>query len=100
MTAAETLDLARSHGVEVRLNDAGDGLDLEVETDPPQALLSIIRRACLACRSQREGGLDRLNAASGITVCTSCAMMVRERPRRVRRSALGSEVTAARVTQD
>ena len=60
MTAAETLDLARSHGVEVRLNDAGDGLDLEVEPDPPQALLSIIRSACLACRSQSEGGLDRL----------------------------------------
>jgi hypothetical protein len=45
MTADETLKLALSYGVEVRLNAAGDGLDLEVETDPPQALINVLRSA-------------------------------------------------------
>ena len=45
MTAAETLELARSYNVEVRLNAARDGLDLEVEADPPQALVNVLRRA-------------------------------------------------------
>jgi DNA (cytosine-5)-methyltransferase 1 len=45
MTVAETLALARSYGVEVRLNAAGDGLDLEVEADPPSALVKVLRRA-------------------------------------------------------
>jgi hypothetical protein len=45
MTVDETLELARSHGVEVRLNVAGDGLNLEVEADPPQALMNVLRRA-------------------------------------------------------
>jgi hypothetical protein len=44
MTVDETLELARSHGVEVRLNVAGDGLNLEVEADPPQALMNVLRR--------------------------------------------------------
>src|SRR3984957_10296887 len=44
MTANEALELARSHGVEVRLNAAGDGLNLEVEADPPQALINVLRR--------------------------------------------------------
>jgi hypothetical protein len=45
MTVDETLELARSYGVEVRLNAAGDGLDLEVEADPPQALLNALTYA-------------------------------------------------------
>jgi hypothetical protein len=45
MTVDETLELARSHGVEVRLNVAADGLNLEVEADPPQALMNVLRRA-------------------------------------------------------
>jgi hypothetical protein len=45
MTVDEALDLARSYRVEVRLNAAGDGLNLEVEADPPQALINILRRA-------------------------------------------------------
>jgi hypothetical protein len=45
MTVDEALDLARSYSVEVRLNAAGDGLDLEVEADPPQALMNVLRRA-------------------------------------------------------
>ena len=44
MTVDETLQLARSHGVEVRLNAVGDGLSLEVEADPPQALMNVLRR--------------------------------------------------------
>jgi hypothetical protein len=44
MTVAETLELARSYNVEVRLNVAGDGLNLEVEADPPQALMNVLRR--------------------------------------------------------
>jgi hypothetical protein len=45
MTVAETLELARSYGVEVRLNAAGSGLDLEIEADPPPALVKVLRRA-------------------------------------------------------
>ena len=45
MTVNEALELARSYSVEVRLNAAGTGLDLEVETDPPQALMNILARA-------------------------------------------------------
>jgi hypothetical protein len=45
MTVHEALELARSHNVEVRLNAAGDGLSLEVEADPPQALMNVLRRA-------------------------------------------------------
>ena len=42
MKANEALELARSYSVEVRLNAAGNGLDLEVETDPPHALVNIL----------------------------------------------------------
>jgi hypothetical protein len=35
MTIAETLELAHSYNVEVRLNAAGEGLNLEVEANPP-----------------------------------------------------------------
>jgi hypothetical protein len=45
MTVAETLELARSYNVEVRLNAAGDGLNLVVEADPPQALMNVLSRA-------------------------------------------------------
>ena len=45
MKANEALELARSYSVEVRLNAAGTGLDLAVETDPPQALMNILARA-------------------------------------------------------
>ena len=44
MKANEALELARSYSVEVRLNAAGTGLDLEVEADPPQALINVLRR--------------------------------------------------------
>ena len=44
MTVDETLELARYYNVEVRLNEAGDGLNLEVEADPPQALMNVLRR--------------------------------------------------------
>ena len=60
MTVEETLELARSHGVEVSLNEAGDGVDLEIEADPPQALVNVLRRAkwgILAALRQRE--MDR-----------------------------------------
>jgi hypothetical protein len=45
MTVDETLQLARSYEVEVRLNAAGDGLDLEITADPPEALMNVLRRA-------------------------------------------------------
>lgn len=45
MTVEATLDLARSYGVEVRLNAAQDGLRLEFDDDPPQALVNVLRRA-------------------------------------------------------
>ena len=60
MTVDETLELARSYSVEVRLNTAGDGLELEVEADPPQALINILSRAkrdIVAALRQRE--IDR-----------------------------------------
>jgi hypothetical protein len=60
MTVEETLELARSHGVEISLNEAGDGVDLEVEADPPQTLVNILKRAkwgILATLRQRE--MDR-----------------------------------------
>ena len=60
MTVEETLELARSHGVEVSLNEAGDGVDLEIEADPPQALVNVLRRAKWAssprCASVRWTG--------------------------------------------
>ena len=45
MTVEAALDLARSYGVEVRLNAAQDGLRLEYDDDPPQALVNVLRRA-------------------------------------------------------
>ena len=45
MTVQATLDLARSYGVEVRLSAAQDGLRLEFDDDPPQALVNVLRRA-------------------------------------------------------
>jgi hypothetical protein len=45
MTVEATLDLARSYGVEVRLNAAQDGLRLAFDDDPPQALVNVLRRA-------------------------------------------------------
>jgi hypothetical protein len=60
VTVDETLQLARSYNVEVRLNAAGDGLNLEVEADPPQALMNVLRRTkwdIVAALRQHE--LDR-----------------------------------------
>jgi hypothetical protein len=60
VTANQAIELARSYSVEVRLNAAGDGLELEVETDPPQALINILSRAkqdIVATLRQRE--IDR-----------------------------------------
>ncbi len=60
MTVDETLELARSYTVEVHLNTAGDGLELEVEADPPQALVNILasaKRDIVAALRQRE--IDR-----------------------------------------
>jgi hypothetical protein len=60
MTVAETLELARSCNVEVRLNAAGDGLNLEVEADPPQALMNVLRRTKWdIVASLRQHELDR-----------------------------------------
>ena len=42
MTVDEALDLARSHGVEVRLSTAGNGLHLEARAEPPPRLLAIL----------------------------------------------------------
>jgi hypothetical protein len=42
MTVDEALNLARSHGVEVRLNTAGNGLHLEAHAEPPPRLLAIL----------------------------------------------------------
>ena len=60
MTVDQAIELARSYSVEVRLNAAGDGLELEVETDPPQALINVLSRAkddIVAALRQRE--IDR-----------------------------------------
>ena len=60
MTIQATLDLARSYGVEVRLNAAQDGLRLEFDEDPPQALVNVLKRAkwdIVAALRQRE--IDR-----------------------------------------
>jgi hypothetical protein len=45
MTVDAALDLARSYGVEVHLNAAQDGLRLEFDDDPPQALVNVLKRA-------------------------------------------------------
>ena len=45
MTVDEALELARSYGVEVRLKATGNGLNLEVDADPPQALMNVLKRA-------------------------------------------------------
>jgi hypothetical protein len=42
MTVDEALNLARSHGVEVRLNTAGNGLHLEAHAEPSPRLLAIL----------------------------------------------------------
>jgi hypothetical protein len=42
MTVDEALNLARSHGVEVRLNAVGNGLLLEANAEPPPRLLAIL----------------------------------------------------------
>jgi hypothetical protein len=44
MTVDEALTLARSYGVEVRLNAAGNGLHLEAEAPPPPGVLALIGR--------------------------------------------------------
>jgi hypothetical protein len=44
MTVEEALTLARSHGVEVRLNAAGNGLHLEAEAPPPPRILALLGR--------------------------------------------------------
>ena len=45
MTVEAALDLARSYGVEIRLNTAQDGLRLEYDDDPPQALVNVLKRS-------------------------------------------------------
>jgi hypothetical protein len=42
MRVDEALNLARSYGVEVRLNAAGNGLHLEAHAEPPPRLLAIL----------------------------------------------------------
>jgi hypothetical protein len=60
MTVDETLELARSYSVEVRLNAPGDGLELEVEADPPQALMNVLRRIkCDIVAALRQHEIDR-----------------------------------------
>lgn len=57
MTVDEALDLARSHGVEVRLSTAGNGLHLEARAEPPPHLLAILGRGkwdIVAVLRQRE----------------------------------------------
>ena len=80
MTVEETLELARSHGVEVSLNEAGDGVDLEIEADPPQALVNLLRRAkwgILAALRQRE--IDRRRPlTTPPDVCRHCGEGARE----------------------
>ena len=44
MTVDEALTLARAHGVEVRLNAAGNGLHLEAEAPPPPGVLALLGR--------------------------------------------------------
>jgi hypothetical protein len=44
MTVDEALTWARSYGVEVRLNAAGDGLHLEADAPPPPGVLAILGR--------------------------------------------------------
>jgi hypothetical protein len=45
VTFVEALKLARLHSVAVDLNDAGDGLRLEVDGDPPIAVVEALRAA-------------------------------------------------------
>jgi hypothetical protein len=57
MTVDEALNLARSHGVEVRLNTVGNGLHLEAHAEPPPRLLAILGRGkwdIVAVLRQRE----------------------------------------------
>ena len=90
MKAIEALELARSYDVEVRLNAAGNGLDLEVDFDPPQALINILARAkrdIVAALHQQE--IDRRRplitrwindhfTSTPLGVCRNCGEGARE----------------------
>ena len=90
MTVDETLQLARSHGVEVRLNAVGDGLSLEVEADPPQALMNVLRRIkwdIVAALRQHEvdrrrplitGWINDHFVSTPLGVCRRCGEGARE----------------------
>ena len=90
MTANEALELARSHGVEVRLNLAGDGLNLEVEADPPLALMNVLRRTkwdIVAALRQHEidrrrplitGWINDHFVSTPLGVCRHCGEGARE----------------------
>jgi hypothetical protein len=83
MTVGATLDLARSYGVEVRLNAAQDGLRLEFDEDPPQALVNVLRRAKWEIALLRRGRAGRRHL---------CPPVLRRRQRR--RSRLLSAAVA------
>jgi hypothetical protein len=90
VTVEETLQLARSHGVEVRLNAAGDGLNLEVEADPPQALMNVLRRTkwdIVAALRQHEldrrrplitGWINDHFVSTPLNICRHCGGGARE----------------------
>ena len=88
MTVDEALNLARSHGVEVRLNTAGNGLHLEAHAEPPPRLLAILgggKWDIVAVLRQREAEERRrivqwINdnfAASPPGVCAHCGDALR-----------------------
>jgi len=80
-TVDEAFELARSYGVEVRLNAAGDGLNLEIEADrePDPDLLDAIA-GCKAeilakFREERRRIVQWINAnfsSSSPDVCRHC----------------------------
>jgi hypothetical protein len=83
MTVDEALRLARSYGVEVRLNDAGNGLHLEAVAPPPHGVLALLGRGkwdIVAALRQREADERRRIvqwandnfAASPPGVCAHC----------------------------
>jgi hypothetical protein len=83
MTVDQALSLARSHGVEVRLNAAGNGLYLEADAPPPPAVLALLGRgkwdivAALRTREadERRRVVQWINdhfASSPADICAHC----------------------------
>jgi hypothetical protein len=83
VTVDEALTLARSHGVEVRLNAVGNGLHLEADAPPPPGVLALLGRgkwdivAALRTRKadERRRVVQWINdhfASSPADICAHC----------------------------